>query len=447
MLVFKKPRLGAAAAFLCLFAAEGLFAQDARQLKPGERELYDAVLKSIAAAKPGEAVTSLETWTQRYPDSDYKDDRAALYVQTYGASNQPAKALDAAGELISRDIETAFPGAAGQGTILRLLYSAVWAITQIANPTPQELAAGDKAARMLTAYDRQLPGVTAEKWAEARTDMKEKAQTALLYIAMLPGIQAMAKQPPDCAAAESAYTKALADYPGRTALSYELGRALSCEAKVNPDKRAPSIYHFVRAAVIDPALGNPANDPKKIQAFADKAYVTLHGSEEGLDRLKQLVRLSPLPPPDFTIATASEITARADDAARRKFEQEHPQLALWGKIRAALSDSSGEQYFESQLKDSAVPRLTGTLLSAKPACHPKELTIAVPLPDSTQPLRGEITLKLEKPLAGQPDLSTDLEWEGVPSGFTKEPFMLTMEGEPGKVQGLKMVACGTPKKR
>jgi hypothetical protein len=62
-------------------------------------------------------------------------------------------------------------------------------------------------------------------------------------------------------------------------------------------------------------------------------------------------------------------------------------------------------------------------------------------------LRAEITLKLEKPLAGQPEINAELQWEGVPSGFAKEPFMLTMEGEAGKVQGLKMSACGAPRKR
>ena len=439
MFTIKKLRLGAVAASLCLvaFAAE----EDTRQLKPGERELYDAVLKSMAAAKPVDAVASLDAWAKRFPGSDYRDDRSALYVQAYGASNQPAKALDAAGELLTKDLDATFPGTAGQATVLRLLYSAVWAVTQIANPTEPELSAGDKAARLLMAYDRQLPGITAEKWAEARADMKEKAQTALLYMAMLPGLQAMAKQPPDCAAAETAYTKALADYPARTALSYELGRALSCEAKVNPDKRAPSIYHFVRAAVIDPSLNNPANDPKKIQAFAEKAYITLHGSDEGLDRLRQLVKQSPFPPADFTIATAAEIAATTADATRQKFEREHPQLALWTQIKAALLDTSGQQYFETQLKDSAVPRLTGTLLGAKPACHPRELLIAVPLPDGPQPRQAEIALKLDKALTGQPELNTELQWEGVPSGFTKEPFMLTMETEAGKVEGLQMSRC------
>src|ERR1035438_3890055 len=108
--------------------------------------------------------------------------------------------------------------------------------------------------------------------------MKEKAGAALLYIAMQPGIRAMSKTPPDCAAAESAYAGALNVYPDRSVISYELGRALSCESKELPGKLSAALYEFQRAAVIDPTLGDPKGDPKKISTFADNSYLGVHGS-------------------------------------------------------------------------------------------------------------------------------------------------------------------------
>ena len=412
-----------------------------KQLKPGESEVYREVANDLGAANFPKAMADLETWRMKYPDSDFKDERSALFVQTYAGTNQPAKVLDTAAELLSRDLNTVFTGEASQATIIRVLYNTVWAITQIANPSPVELATGDKAAHQLMDYDQPLPNVSAEKWAEVRTDMRDKAKSALLYIAMLPGIRAMAKQPPDCPAAELAYSKALADYPDKAALSYELGRALNCEAKTIPDKQSPAVYEFLRAATIDATLGDPRNDKKKIQTFAGNAYVRLHGSDEGLEQLKQQVKQSPLPPADFKITTATEIA----EAAREKFEKDNPQLALWMKIKGALSDSNGEQYFEAQLKDAAVPQLTGMLVDAKPACRPRELLIAVPLPDAQQTPQAEITLKLDKALPGKPDLKTELRWEAVPSAFTRDPFMLTMDGEMGKVQGLKTTPCAVRK--
>ena len=84
----------------------------------------------------------------------------------------------------------------------------------------------------------------------------------------------------------------------------------------------------------------------------------------------------------------------------------------WMKIKGALADANGTDYFESQLKNSAVPQLRGTLVSAKPACRPKGLLVAVPLPDAPQPLHAEITLKLDKPSGGKPEEGSEFHWRG-----------------------------------
>jgi hypothetical protein len=188
--------------------------------------------------------------------------------------------------------------------------------------------------------------------------------------------------------------------------------------------------------------GNPGNDKKKIQTFADNAYVRLHGSNEGLEQLRSQVKELPLPPADFKISTATEIA----EARRLEFEKDNPQLALWMKIKGALSDGSDPQYFDRELKDSAVPQLKGTLMGAEPECRSTELLVAVPLPDQQQSAPVEIRLKLDKPLAGKPDLKAEFQWEGVPSAFTREPFLLTMDVEAGKLQGLATTPCAPPAK-
>jgi hypothetical protein len=414
-----------------------------KKLKQGEYDVYNEVVKDINTTNFTKGLTDLSAWTQKFPESDYQDERTAFYVQAYAATNQPAKALDAASSLLSRNLATVFPGPAGQPAIIRFLYNVVWAISHDPNPTADALAAGEKAAHQLMAFEQPIPGVSAADWEKARASMKEQAAGALLYIAMQPGVQAMAKQPPDCAAADAAYARALTVYPDKSVLSYELGRALNCESKTQPEKLSAAIYEFQRAAVIDPTLGDPKADPKKVPAFADSAYVKIHGSDEGLDLLKQAVRQSPLPPDGFKIKTATEIA----DEKRAEFEKTNPQLALWMKIKGALADTNGEQYFTEQLKDSQVPQLRGVLIEAKPACRPKELTIAVPLPDTQQSLRPEIRLVLDKPLSGKPELDQEFHWEGVPTAFTKDPFLLTMDGEVAKLEGLKTAACGVTTSR
>jgi hypothetical protein len=428
-----------------LFLAAAIAAaQNEKKLKQGEYDPYNEAVKDINTTNFTKALTDLDTWSQKFPDSDYKDDRTAFYVQAYTATNQPAKALEAAAGLLARDLSAVFPGPAGQPTIVRFLYNTVFAISHDPDPTPDVMAVGEKAAHQLMAFDQPIPGVSAADWEKARASMKEQATAALLYIAMRPGVQAMAKQPPDCAAADATYTRALNVYPDKSVLSYELGRALHCESKTQPEKLSAAIYEFERAAVIDPTLGDPKGDPKKVTGFADNAYVKIHGSDEGLDQLKQTVRQSALPPEGFKIKTATEIA----DEKRAEFEKSNPQLALWMKIKGALADTDGEQYFTEQLKDSQVPQLRGVLIEAKPACRPKELTVAVPLPDSGQSLRPEIRLVLDKPLTGKPGLNQEFHWEGVPTRFTKDPFfLLTMDAETAKIEGLKTEPCAATTSR
>ena len=178
-----------------------------------------------------------------------------------------------------------------------------------------------------------------------------------------------------------------------------------------------------------------ARTPTPIKKYADGYYTNMHGSDEGLAALKEAVKASPLPPDGFKIKTATEIA----EEKQAEFEKSNPQLALWMKIKGALADTNGEQYFDGQLKDSQVPQLRGTLVDAKPACRPKELIVAVPLPGNTP--TPEITLKLEAALTGKPELNQEFHWEGVPTAFTKDPFMLTMDTPKDKLEGLKTTPC------
>ena len=90
------------------------------------------------------------------------------------------------------------------------------------------------------------------------------------------------------------------------------------------------------------------------------------------------------------------------------------------------------------------------LVEGKPACRSKEILVSVPLPDNPGSAAAEISLKLVDadrkpvPLTAKPVPGTEIQWEGVPSAFTKDPFMLTMDTEKGNIEGLKTEPCGPP---
>jgi len=399
-----------------------------------EYDAYNAVIKDVGAKNFDKAITDLEAWKSKYPKSDYREDRDVLFIQAYSGANQPGKAVAYFGEIDQNGIDAAF---ADPGNAIKALFATVVAVTHDSNATPDELAVGEKAAQELMDYNHKPAGVADDAWTTARTtQLQPPAKGALLYIATLPGNQAMTKK--DWPACEAAYTKALQKFPDNSTIAYQLGMCMR-----NEGKRSEAAYEFLRATSVDATLGG-TQKADVIQGFVDKYYIALHGSDEGLADLKTAVKNSPLPPDGFKIKTATEIA----EAKEAEFEKTNPQLALWMKIKGALADTNGEQYFAGQLKDSAVPQLRGVLVDAKPSCHSKELVVAVPLPDSSP--TPEITLKLDAPLAGKPELNSEFHWQGIPTEFTKDPaFMLTMTVEKAKLDGLKTAPCtvGAPVRR
>ena len=451
----------AASAMICVVAATAGYAQagaapaqgqqqaqSAKKVKDqGEYDIFNEALKD-QTANPQKEIQDLDTWTQKYPDSDYKWDRLYMYMQAYSKMNPPQtqKMVEVGSQLMSQDMKSIFTGPNGPVTVLDILYKMATSVPTVPNPTPEQIELGNRAAQQLKeraeAYfvPANKPAATPDAaWQKAKQDLLDAADHAQLALAVLPANQLMAKHKPDdpqhqedCEAAEPMYLKALQDRPQSGYVSYQLAQAMVCLQKKNPAMVPQAIYEFERAAVIDPSL--------KLNQYADKLYTTVHGSDDGLAQLKEQVKQSPLPPDGFTIQT-KEQAAAAKDA---EFAKNNPRLALWMNIKNALNAPDGEQYFASQLKDSAVPQLRGVVVEGKPACRSKEILVAVPT-ESQQgaPQTPEITLKLDTPLSGKPEAGSEILWEGIPSAFTKSPFMLTMDTEKAKVTA-KTTPCATP---
>jgi hypothetical protein len=417
----------------------------------GEYDIYNQTLKDIA--NPAALLKDLDTWAQKYPESDYKDDRVYYYITAYAGTKNPAKVLEVGNQLMARDLKKVYSDPkAGPQQILTVLYQMCAAILSIPSPTADQSAIGEKAARGLAEFvpnfftaANKPAAATDANWNEAKGQMDKIAKDAILKVLTQAGAEALAryqaqpanaKDPKECAAAEAVYRKAIEQIPDSAMVAYQLGRALRCQQAAGPEKVPQALYEFARASMLDPSLGGTM-DPKALNTYVETAYKNFHGDLEGLDQIKALAKNSPLPPADLKIQSAREIM----EAKQAQFEATNPQLALWMKIKGALSDKDGVQYFEGQLKDSGVPPLKGTLIEGKPACRSKELLVAVPLPDQTGSPTAEITLKLDTPLTGKPEAGTTIQWEGVPKAFTPDPFMLTMDVEKAKVENVKTSPC------
>jgi hypothetical protein len=422
----------AEAALLTVLAGAVAFAQQ-KNLKDGERPLYDEATKSVAAQNWQKALTDLDAWKQKFPDSEFKDDRDFLMLQGYIQTGASDKVLAFGNEFMDRDLPTSFKG--NLGNVVATYYYVTSAGAQLIqkNATPEQIAAGDKAARKLLAFapiyfvPANMPaGQTAQQFGQTRSQMEATANGYLLLEAVIPGQQALAKK--DCAAAEAAYAKALTAYPDNSWVARELGRAYNCG-----EKPFQSMYEFARAAAIDPTLGKTTDGPK-FSASVKKMYVTLHGDESGYDELLATAKGAPIPAADFKIATDDE--RKAKDA--EQFAKDNPEIARWQGIKTNLS-SQGASFFES-MKGAELPKLMATIADAKPACRPKELVLYVPSPDN-KAKTNEITLKFATALTGKPEVGATIKFLAVAEAFTPAPFMLTMTVEKDKVEDLKLTPC------
>jgi hypothetical protein len=413
----------------------------------GEYDIYNQTLKDLA--NPAALLKDLDVWAQKYPESDWKDDRQYYYITAYNGSNLPAKVLEVGAQLLARDVKKVYSDPkAGPQQILTVLYLMSVNILKLPTATAEEMAAGENAARQLAEFvpnfftaANKPAGATDAAWTEGRTTMEKVAKDTMMYTATKPGAEAMnrytaTKDVKECVTAEAAYKKALEQHPESALIAYQLGRALRCQQAAGADKVVHALYEFARAAALDPTLSGTM-DPKALNTYLDNAYSSFHGSLDGLDQLKATAKASPLPPADLKIETVSSIALKK----QAEFEQSNPQLALWMRIKGALADTNGQTYFDNELKDSGVPPLKGTLLEGKPACKSKELLVAIPLPDQQGNPVAEITVKLDAPLAGKPELGGTIQWTGVPKAFTKDPFMLTMETEKDKLENVKTSPC------
>jgi tetratricopeptide (TPR) repeat protein len=408
-------------------AARVANAQESKWKDQAEFDLFDAAGKDITAKNGTKALDDLNTWKQKYPDSFYKNNREVMYIQAYQLTKEYDKLLDKAKELMAQNLDSLFPDPKdGPRQVLQVLVPATTVITQIPNPTPDEIATATQAANMLKGYSRKPADVDDAGWASARTGLTTAADGTLYALAVNPAIQAQTKK--DYPAAEAAWAKALAAYPEKTVISYNLGIALRAEKKDDA-----ALYEFARAVALDPTLGGTGN-AATITNFVTKYYTAYHGGPDGLDQLQQQAKASPMPPPDLHIKTAQEIA----EAQQKEFETSHPDIALWLKLKATLTSDQGQQYFDSSMKDAQVPELKGTVLESK--CRAKELQVAVPLPDATGAPVPEITLKLDTPLTGKAE-SGVITFAGVASAFTRDPFMLTMTIDKKTIKDLKVTPC------
>src|SRR5437867_6302845 len=411
---------------LTMLGVSSAVAQTKPQWKDGQTE-YNLYLEVTKAPDANKRLPHLNAWKEKYPESDFKEQRLLAYLTTYQQLNQPAKMIETSKEILALNPKQ----------VDALMWLAYFTLTQ--PPTPDSLATGEKAAQGL--MDAQKPEAAPEaSWAKIKADFAAVAHNTLAFVAT---------KRTQLDAAEQEYVKTIqsittppcqSGIPVCTNLSQagaSLALANTIIAQKKPERYPEAIYYLARAASLTGPGSLPEASKKQVDAYLAKVYTTYHGQDEaGLKELRTVAVSQPMPPPGFKIKPKHEIEAENEE----KFAKENPQLAIWKRIKDALLAENGNQYWEA-LKGTAAPKMKGKLISLKPALKPKELVLSM---DEDKP---QVTLKLENPLPGKAEAGTELQFEGVPSEFTKDPFMLTFDVDSkDKIEGWPAQAAPPAKK-
>ena len=154
-----------------------------RRFRDGEFDLYREVRNSFNANDFARALTSLNTWAERFPHTDFEAERQFDYVQAFDGTGQPAKVLDTANTLLAQGLATALPDAR---QALTVLYLASLNLQKILRPNRAQIATGQQAAHELLLRlpdffvpDSRPASTTEAQWRKMRQDLESVANSTL----------------------------------------------------------------------------------------------------------------------------------------------------------------------------------------------------------------------------------------------------------------------------
>lgn len=420
-------------------AAQGA-AQGQTQTKKNwkDRAEYDLYNSIAHEQDPKKRLALLDTWTQKYPTTDFEDLRTQTYVATLGPLSQQdpsqrAKVIEYAKKELALDPKN-----------FTALYWLALTTPVIGgnSPTPEQLTDAQTAGQGLlaeadTTFDpSKKPAATSQAdWDKAKNGVVAVAHAATGWAA---------QQKKDFPTAQKEFEAYLKANPNNAAVSYQLGQVLLQENK--PEQYPEALWSFARAGAYDGDGAIPAAKRPEVLAYFNKIYAQYHGSADGADALVAQAKANPLPPEGFKIVSARE-TATQQAAELQSRLQADPSLALWYSIKQNLIGPQGDSFFANSAKDAEIPggangvkSFTGTVISVDPPDHPTKVVLGV-----LDPTKPDATLVFSEPVpATAVKVGDKIQFSGVGDSFTKDPYMLTFKDP--TVPGVKAPVKRAPRK-
>jgi len=358
---------------------------------------YNAYVSAIGQADPTAKISGLEAFLTQYPSSIMKTQALEVLMGTYQQTNNVKKTMDAATRLLQVD--------PNNERALFLLAYFDRLMAQNGDPNAKQLLVDAKK------YGQQgldnLPKFTKPA---GTSDDDFKKMTDQMNVVFHAAIGIAALQDKDYATTVTHLRAAADGTPQDFSIIYPL--ALAYLGQTPPDYQN-GIWFAARAAAIAPAQAQP-----QIEKYARSQYVKFHSADDGwADVLAAAkanapqVAIKPAPTP----AEQAHAMAIATPPDKMDFAQ-------WEFILGNGAQADQDLVWNA-IKGKAV-QLNGTVIKATAT----EFDIAGSL-DDIDAKKTDITLTFESPIPASriPKEGTSMDFQGEPSAYTPNPFMMTME--------------------
>lgn len=383
-------------------AQQGAPAQKKEIKDPAE---YNAYMAAINSQDPNAKASALEGFVTQYPNSVMKEDALELLMRTYQQLNNIPKTIDTANRVLQANPKNV--------TALALL-SYLHRLQAQNGQDPQ-----NNLAKSRQFAEQGLAALQTYQKPEGMSDLdfaKLKDQLAGIFNASI-GIAAL--QGNDYPTAQKALQDAANTTPNDFSIVYPLALSYLNAPNAPQDAQLKGLWFIARAANLAPT----PQYKQQISEFGRRKYMKYHGGDDGWPDVLAQAQANPIPGPNFQIKPAP---TPAEQAAKMCAEKTAAQMSF-DEIQFVLT--SGNQQCADQvwgqIKDKPLA-MVGNVVEATPT----QLTIAgtyddinatPPKADITLTMAGEMTAK-QMPKPGQQQA-----FQGKPTSYTPNPFMMMME--------------------
>ncbi len=387
-------------------AAQQPQAQPAAGQQQSKKEIkdpaeYNAYVAAIQQQDNNAKISGLESFLQQYPKSVVREDGMETLMGAYQQAGNQAKVEDTAGRLLQANPNN-----------LRALALKAYLDRAKAegNQDPQKnLAEGlelSKRGLQVLGTAPKPDGMKDEEFT------KMKAQMAVIFNGTA-GFASLFNK--DYKAAQDYLHASLAGDPNNLRDSYPLALAY---LQATPPDTVNGIYYLSRSANL--AAGTPSQ--AQIEKYGKSQYKKYHGSDEGWPDVMATTKANPTPQPGWTIkqyvppTPAEECKERLKGKAPKEWD-----FAEWQQC-LSKGDPADREIVWNAIKDQPLQMKARVL-----KVTPERIEIAASL-DDIDAKKTDLALNMTAPIPAKllPKEGTDLAFEGTPTSYTPDPFIIEL---------------------